>query len=55
MKADQENFQVELEKLEKEISVLSYEVAKEKKIKKLVRMMCAEEFNADWRKIDEKN
>ena len=53
LKLELKNFQGELEKFENEISVLSYEVVKEKKIKKLVRMMCAEEFNADRRKIYE--
>ena len=53
LKLELKNFQGELEKLENEISVLSYEVVEEKKIKKLARMMCAEEFNADRRKIYE--
>ena len=55
LKLELKNFQGELEKLENEISVLSYEVVKEKKIKKLARMMCAEEFNEDRRKIYETN
>ena len=38
-------FQGELEKLEDEISVLSVEFLEEKKIKKLSRMIYAEEFN----------
>ena len=53
LKAELKNFQLELEKLEKEISVLSSELVEEKKIKKLARMICVEEFNADRRKIYE--
>ena len=55
LKSELKKFQGELEKFEKEISVLSYELTKEKKIKQLARMMCAEEFNADRRKIYETN
>ena len=43
----------ELEKLEKEISVLSSELAEEEKIKKLARMIYAEELKDDRRKIAE--
>ena len=53
LKSELKNFQDELEKLEDEISVLSYELTEEKKIKKLAKMIYAEEFNADRRKIYE--
>ena len=55
LKTELKNFQLELEKLEKEISVLSYGVVEEKKIKKLARMICVEELKDDMRKIDETN
>ena len=53
LKSELKKFQGELEKFEKEISVLSYELTEEKKIKKLAKMIYAEEFNADRRKIYE--
>ena len=53
LKTELKNFQLELEKLEKEISVLSSELVEEKKIKKLARMICVEELKDDRRKIDE--
>ena len=45
LKLEYNKLQGELEKLEKEISVLSGEFLEEKKIKKLARMAYAEEFN----------
>ena len=45
LKMERNKLQGELEKLEKEISVLGGEFAEEKKIKKLARMIYAEEFN----------
>ena len=45
LKMERNKFQEELKKLEDEISVLSDEFLEEKKIKKLARMIYAEEFN----------
>ena len=53
LKLELKNFQGELEKLEGEISVLSCELAEEKKIRKLARMIFAEEFYEDWGRFDE--
>ena len=53
LKAEQKNFQGELEKLEGAFSVFSCELTEEKKIKKLARMIFTEEFKADRRKIYE--
>jgi len=53
LKSELKNFQGELEKLENEISIFSNELAEEKKIKKLARIIYAEEFNEDRRKIYE--
>ena len=51
LKAEQKNFQGELEKLEGAFSVFSCELTEEKKIKKLARMIFAEKFNEDRRKF----
>ena len=53
LKLELKNFQGELEKLEGEISVLSCKLAEEKKIRKLARMIYAEEIYEVRRKIYE--
>ena len=45
LKAVQKNFQGNLEKLEDEFSVLSCELTEETKIRKLAKIIYAEEFN----------